>query len=83
MQSYKIIDYPESEKIIIEKAVEKEVKDGISFATRKLTYIFHHSKYHKSFLPLQSNFFIGLKAVSLFISQNLEAIDHTVPVMKL
>ena len=32
----------------------------------------------KHFLPLQSNFFVRLKAVSYSISQNLEAIDHPV-----
>ena len=44
MQSFKIIDRPESEEITIEKKVEREVKYGIPYATRKLTYIFHHSK---------------------------------------
>ena len=44
MPSFKIINYRESEKIIIEKKVKKEVKPGTSYATRKLTYIFHHSK---------------------------------------
>ena len=44
VQSFKIIDHLESEKIIIEKKVEKEVKHGIFNATRKLKYIFHHSK---------------------------------------
>ena len=33
-------------------------------------------------LPLQSNFFVRLKTVSHFISQNLEAIDHPIPEMK-
>ena len=32
----------------------------------------------KYFLPLQSNFVVRLEAVSHFISQNLEAIDHPV-----
>ena len=44
MRSFKIIDRPESYKIIIEKKVKKEVKHGIPYATRKLTHIFHHSK---------------------------------------
>ena len=44
VQSFKIIDLPESEKIVIEKKVKKEVKHGISYVTRKLNYIFHHSK---------------------------------------
>ena len=35
VRSFKIIDHPESEKIIIEKKVKKEVKHGISYATRK------------------------------------------------
>ena len=36
VRSFKIIDHLESEKIIIEKTVEKEVKHGIPYATRKL-----------------------------------------------
>ena len=40
----KLFDYPESEKIFIERRVEKEVKPGILYATRKLNYIFQHSK---------------------------------------
>ena len=44
MQSFKIIDHLESEKIIIEKKVEKQVEHGISNATPKLNYIFHHSE---------------------------------------
>ena len=44
VQSFKIIDYPESKKIIIEKKVEKKVKYVIPYATRKLNYIFHYSK---------------------------------------
>ena len=38
-----MIDQPEFEKIIIEKPIEKEVKHGIPYATRKLNYNFHHS----------------------------------------
>ena len=44
VRSLKIIDHPQSEKIIIEEKVEKEVKRGIRYVMRKLTYIFHHSK---------------------------------------
>ena len=33
---------------------------------------------NKYFLPLQLSFFVRLKAVSHFIAQNLEAIDHPV-----
>ena len=80
MRSFKIIDHSESEKIIIDKKVEKEVKHGIPYATRKLYFIFHHSK--KYLLPPQSNCFVRLKSVSHFISQNLEAIDHPVPERK-
>ena len=36
----------------------------------------------KYFLPLQSNFFVRLKAVLHFILQNLEAIDHPVTEIK-
>ena len=43
MRSLKIIDHPESEKIIIEKQVEKKVEHEIFYATRKLN-IFHHGK---------------------------------------
>ena len=31
-----MIDHPESEKIMIKQEVEKEVKHGIPYATRKL-----------------------------------------------
>ena len=44
VQSFEIIDHLESEKIIVGKKVKKEVKHGISYATPKLNYIFHHSK---------------------------------------
>ena len=44
VQSFEIIDHPEFEKISIEKKVEKEVKHRIPYATRKLNYIFPHSK---------------------------------------
>ena len=44
VRSFKIIDRPESDKIIIEKVVENEIKNGIPYATRKLNDIFHHSK---------------------------------------
>ena len=44
MRRFKVIDHPESEIIIIEKDVGREVKHGIPYATRKLTYIFHHSE---------------------------------------
>ena len=44
VRSFKIIDHPESEKMIIEKEVEKEVKHGIPYAARKLNYVFLRSK---------------------------------------
>ena len=43
MQSFNEIDHLESEKIMIEKKVKREVKHGISYAKRKLNYIFCHS----------------------------------------
>ena len=39
VRSFKIIHRPESEKIIIEKDVEEEVKHGILYATRELNYL--------------------------------------------
>ena len=39
-----MIDYLESEKIIVEKKLEKEIKHGIPYATGKLNYILHYSK---------------------------------------
>ena len=42
--SFKTIDRPKFEKIIIEKNVEKEVKHRISYAARKMNYILQHSK---------------------------------------
>ena len=36
MRSFKIIDHPESEKIVIEKKVEKEAKHGIPYAAEKI-----------------------------------------------
>ena len=44
VQSFKIIDHLEFDKIIIEKKFEKEVKHGIPYATQKPNYIFDHSK---------------------------------------
>ena len=44
VRSFEFIDRPESEKIIIEKRLGKEVKHGIPYARRKMNYIFHHSK---------------------------------------
>ena len=38
-----MIDHPESEIIIIERTIKKEVKHGIPYDTRKLNYIFYHS----------------------------------------
>ena len=61
------------------KKVEKEVKHGLPYATRKLNDVFRHI-INKYFLLFASNFFVScLIAVSHFILQNLEAIDHPVP----
>ena len=43
VQSFEIVNRAESEKMIIEKKVRKEVKHGIPYAARKLTYMSHHS----------------------------------------
>ena len=39
-----VVNHPESNKIIIEKKIEREVKYEIPYATRKINYIFHHGK---------------------------------------
>ena len=44
VRSFKFINHSESQKTMVEKKVEKEVKYGISYATQKLNYISHHSK---------------------------------------
>ena len=78
MRSVKITDRPEFEKIIIKKKLEED-QHGISYAAQKLSSIFTVKKY---FVPFQLNFFVGLKTVSHFYSQNLEVIDHLVPEIK-
>ena len=45
VQSFKIIDYSESEKIKIGKKLGREVKYGIPYAMLKLDYISHHSNW--------------------------------------
>ena len=78
MRSFKVIDHPESEKIIIEKNVEKEVKHGILYAMRTPNNIFYHNE--KIYLTSSIRFFfVRLEAASHSISQNIETIDHPVP----
>ena len=77
MQSFRIIGHPESKKIIIEKKVEK-----LEFPMLHENWPTFSITVNKYFLPLQSNFFVKFKGLLHFISQNLEAIDRPVPVIK-
>ena len=36
MRSFKIIDHPKSERVVIKKKIEKEVKHGIYYATAQI-----------------------------------------------
>ena len=64
MQSFKIIDYQEFGKIMIEEKIEREVKRGV-LREKWTTFSITVNKY---LLPLQSNFVVGLKVGFHFIS---------------
>ena len=80
MQSLKIIDHPEFERIIIEKKLNNWLKTEFPILCENWTSF--SITVNKYFLPLQSNSFIRLKVVLRLISQNLQDIDHPVPEIK-
>ena len=74
-----IIENPR--KLPLRKKLKKRLNTELPMLHENLpTFSITVSKY---FLPLQSNFFLRLKAVSHFISQNLKAIDGPVPEIKI
>ena len=77
VQSLKIIDRPESEKLIIEKK-----RLNTEFPMLRLNWSTFSMTVNKYFIPIASNFFLRLEAFSHFFSQHLYAIDHPVPVIK-